>query len=68
MQADAGATPLVKKTGGSLYLDDLLATTQGAARGVLRKLASQGQFLATLPSIRWTHEQAIFLGPMVPNR
>ena len=66
LQPDPGS-PLVNSTGGSLYLDDLLRTSQGR-RGDFCALAKQGQFLETLPPIRWTHEQAIILGPVTPTR
>ena len=60
-------TPPITKTGGSLYLDDLLHASRGR-RGDFCASAQQGQFLDTLPSIRWNDERAIILGPVTPTR
>ena len=59
--------PLAHETGGSAYLDDLLATNR-ERNGDFCALAKPGQFLETLPSIRWTNERAIILGPVTPTR
>ena len=66
LQPDAGS-PLVSRSGGSGYLDDLLHKVQNQP-GNFCAVASKGQFIDTLPSIRWTDERAIILGPVTINR
>lgn len=65
LQPDEGSS-VVNSTGGSDYLERLLKDGR-TRRGNFTALAAKGQFIETLPSIRWTDERAIILGPVTNN-
>ena len=67
LQPDHGPSSVEDNPGGSSYLDDLLRTNR-ERNGSFCAVADRGQFLETLPSIRWTHERAVILGPVTPTR